>query len=80
MEVMEATPGCSIATNFNSSQCIFYPVKEEEREVLLGTSESDSRPVSSGVSSVTLQSEQHTTGSHLKLSSYILNLIRCHVF
>lgn len=61
MEVMEATPGCSIATNFNSSQCIFYPVKEEEREVLLGTSESDSRPVSSGVSSVTLQSEQHTT-------------------
>lgn len=36
----ETTRDCSIASN----QCIFYPVKEEEREVLLGTSTGSSTP------------------------------------
>lgn len=64
-EAMETTDS-STTQNFNSSQCIFYPVKEEAREVLVGTTESDSRTVSTGVSSVTHQSKHHTAddGAH----------------
>ncbi|XP_071326730.1 zinc finger protein 576, tandem duplicate 1 isoform X2 [Trachinotus anak] len=36
MESGETTSDCRITPEFNTNQCIFYPVKEEEREVLLG--------------------------------------------
>ncbi|XP_054898224.1 uncharacterized protein LOC129367657 [Poeciliopsis prolifica] len=35
----ETTKDISVTPDFNSNQCIFYPVKEEEREVLLGASQ-----------------------------------------
>ncbi|XP_037836330.1 uncharacterized protein LOC108245979 isoform X2 [Kryptolebias marmoratus] len=38
------TRDCRVTPEFNSNQCIFYPVKEEEREVLLGTSRGRSTP------------------------------------
>ncbi|XP_071378013.1 zinc finger protein 576, tandem duplicate 1 [Centroberyx affinis] len=41
----------SMAPDLNSNQCIFYPVKEEEREVLLGGSQSDDGVLTVGVSS-----------------------------
>ncbi|KAM4568068.1 zinc finger protein 576, tandem duplicate 1 [Fundulus diaphanus] len=47
----ETTKDCRLPPDFNSSQCIFYPVKVEEREVLLGasqTSTGSSTPEGSG--------------------------------
>ncbi|XP_008430569.1 zinc finger protein 576, tandem duplicate 1 [Poecilia reticulata] len=35
----ETTKDSSVTPDFNSNQCIFYPVKEEEREVLLGVTQ-----------------------------------------
>ncbi|XP_072316228.1 zinc finger protein 576, tandem duplicate 1 [Eucyclogobius newberryi] len=37
---METTDGAVAAQNCSSSQCLFYPVKEEEREVIVGAAES----------------------------------------
>ncbi|KAM6909689.1 zinc finger protein 576, tandem duplicate 1 [Xenentodon cancila] len=39
IESGETTGDCRITPEFNTSQCIFYPVKEEEREVLLGAAQ-----------------------------------------
>lgn len=39
MESEEATKECRLSPEFNTNQCIFYPVKEEEREVLLGAAQ-----------------------------------------
>ncbi|XP_029929160.1 zinc finger protein 576, tandem duplicate 1 isoform X2 [Myripristis murdjan] len=50
-ESEEMTRDSSMAPDFNTNQCIFYPVKEEEREVLLGASQSDSSTLTMGVSS-----------------------------
>ncbi|XP_047455116.1 uncharacterized protein LOC125016591 isoform X2 [Mugil cephalus] len=35
----DATNECRVSPEFNTNQCIFYPVKEEEREVLLGAAQ-----------------------------------------
>lgn len=51
METGETTRDSCITPEFNSSQCIFYPVKEEEREVLVGapqTSRGSSTPEGTG--------------------------------
>ncbi|XP_055083843.1 uncharacterized protein LOC117384217 [Periophthalmus magnuspinnatus] len=40
-EAMEKTDESIAAQNCSSSQCIFYPVKEEERELLVGAVESN---------------------------------------
>uniref|UniRef100_A0A8C6KLB4 C2H2-type domain-containing protein n=1 Tax=Nothobranchius furzeri TaxID=105023 RepID=A0A8C6KLB4_NOTFU len=37
IESMETTSSCRLTPELNSNQCIFFPVKEEEREVLLGS-------------------------------------------
>ncbi|KAM4580703.1 zinc finger protein 576, tandem duplicate 1 isoform 2-T3 [Odontesthes bonariensis] len=42
-ETEETTGDCRVSPEFNSSQCIFYPVKEEEREVLLGAPQNNRR-------------------------------------
>uniref|UniRef100_A0A1A7WF71 Zinc finger n=1 Tax=Iconisemion striatum TaxID=60296 RepID=A0A1A7WF71_9TELE len=39
IESMETTGSCRLTPELNSNQCIFYPVKEEEREVLLGSTQ-----------------------------------------
>ncbi|KAM9723891.1 zinc finger protein 576, tandem duplicate 1 isoform 2-T2 [Menidia menidia] len=39
METDDATGDCRVTPEFNSSQCIFYPVKEEEKEVMLETTQ-----------------------------------------
>uniref|UniRef100_A0A3Q2QD95 Uncharacterized LOC105932503 n=1 Tax=Fundulus heteroclitus TaxID=8078 RepID=A0A3Q2QD95_FUNHE len=47
----ETAKDCRLPPDFNSNQCIFYPVKVEEREVLLGashTSTGSSSPDGSG--------------------------------
>uniref|UniRef100_A0A3P8TRK1 C2H2-type domain-containing protein n=1 Tax=Amphiprion percula TaxID=161767 RepID=A0A3P8TRK1_AMPPE len=51
MDSEETTRDSRITPEFNTNQCIFYPVKEEEREVLLGapqTSRGSSTPEESG--------------------------------
>lgn len=35
----DSTKDDSVTPDFNSNQCVFYPVKEEEREVLLGATQ-----------------------------------------
>ncbi|XP_034409451.1 uncharacterized protein LOC117745317 isoform X2 [Cyclopterus lumpus] len=60
--------GC-ITPEFNANQCIFYPVKEEEREVLLGAVQTSSGNLTTGESSDAPQTEHHETdhsnkGSH----------------
>uniref|UniRef100_A0A3B5PY14 Uncharacterized LOC111608166 n=1 Tax=Xiphophorus maculatus TaxID=8083 RepID=A0A3B5PY14_XIPMA len=35
----DLTKDVSVTPDFNSNQCVFYPVKEEEREVLLGATQ-----------------------------------------
>ncbi|XP_032414224.1 zinc finger protein 576, tandem duplicate 1 [Xiphophorus hellerii] len=35
----DSTKDVSVTPDFNSNQCVFYPVKEEEREVLLGATQ-----------------------------------------
>lgn len=42
--------GC-ITPVFNANQCIFYPVKTEEREVLLGAVQTSSGNLTTGASS-----------------------------
>nr|XP_057940296.1 uncharacterized protein LOC131136941 isoform X2 [Doryrhamphus excisus] len=36
-DIEEATSDCRVTPDFNNKQCIFYPVKEEEKELPLGT-------------------------------------------
>ncbi|XP_070767983.1 zinc finger protein 576, tandem duplicate 1 [Enoplosus armatus] len=38
----ETTRDCRVTPEFNTNQCIFYPVKEEEREVLLEAAQTNS--------------------------------------
>lgn len=51
-----------------SNQCIFYPVKEEEREVLLGTSTGSSSPEGSDN---TTQAANCDTCKYLSQSHYV---------
>lgn len=44
VEVGERTTDCCILPEFNTSQCIFYPVKEEEREVLVESAGTSRNP------------------------------------
>nr|XP_046256483.1 uncharacterized protein LOC124065276 isoform X2 [Scatophagus argus] len=73
MESGETTRDCHISPGFNTSQCIFYPVKEEEREVLLGAAQTNSENLTTGTSSDAMQSEleQHqATDSNLDEGSH----------
>uniref|UniRef100_A0A4W6CQJ4 C2H2-type domain-containing protein n=1 Tax=Lates calcarifer TaxID=8187 RepID=A0A4W6CQJ4_LATCA len=70
MESVETTRDCCITPEFNTNQCIFYPVKEEEREVLLGathTSRGSLSPEGSGAThQLDCQTADHTLheGNH----------------
>lgn len=65
MESAETTRDCRVTPEFNTSQCIFYPVKEEEREVLLGASQTNSGDLTTETSSNALQTELQATDSNL---------------
>lgn len=56
----EKTGDCFITPEFNTNQCIFYPVKEEEREVLLGTGQTNRGSLTPEGSSDAHQTEHQT--------------------
>lgn len=51
------TSDCCITPEFNTNQCIFYPVKEEEREVLLGATQTSRQSLDHEVSGAAHQTE-----------------------
>lgn len=65
MESGETTGDCCISPDFNTNQCIFYPVKEEEREVLLGTGQTNRGSLTPEGSSDDHQTEHQTVDSTL---------------
>ncbi|XP_029307268.1 zinc finger protein 576, tandem duplicate 1 [Cottoperca gobio] len=71
MESEEATidEGC-VTPEFNTNQCIFYPVKEEEREIQLGAAQINSGNLTTGASSDAQQTEQQETDSNLNEGSH----------
>ncbi|KAG7242198.1 hypothetical protein INR49_024244, partial [Caranx melampygus] len=67
MQSGETMNDCRISPEFNTNQCIFYPVKEEEREVLLGDTQSSRESLTPERSSAINQTELQTAeddGSH----------------
>lgn len=56
---------CRVTPEFNTNQCIFYPVKEEEREVLLGAAQINNGNLTTGTSSDTLQIGHQATDTNL---------------
>ncbi|KAM6995343.1 zinc finger protein 576, tandem duplicate 1 [Tautogolabrus adspersus] len=50
-----------VIPEFSTNQCIFYPVKEEEREVLVGAAQTNNEDLSTGSSSETQQTEHQAT-------------------
>uniref|UniRef100_A0A8C9Z406 C2H2-type domain-containing protein n=1 Tax=Sander lucioperca TaxID=283035 RepID=A0A8C9Z406_SANLU len=66
MESGETTrkEGC-VTPEFNTNQCIFYPVKEEEREVLLGAVQTNSGDLTMGPPSDAQQTEHQAADSNL---------------
>lgn len=75
VESAETTNDCRVTPEFNTSQCIFYPVKEEEREVLVGGSQSSSENTATEMSHNAMQTELQETGIHL--ANYCLFLRYC---
>lgn len=71
VECAETTRDCRVTPEFNTSQCIFYPVKEEEREVLVGGSQSSSEKTATEMSHNAMQTELHE-GIHLANSCLFL--------
>ncbi|XP_073342330.1 zinc finger protein 576, tandem duplicate 1 isoform X2 [Pagrus major] len=65
IESGETTRDCHVTPEFNTSQCIFYPVKEEEREVLLGAAQTNSGDLTTGTSTDAMQTEHQATESNL---------------
>lgn len=67
VEIGERTTDCRILPDFNTNPCIFYPVKEEEKEVLVGSAESSRNPEGSSnanqTESQTADCDMHE-GSH----------------
>lgn len=59
MEEVDLGQDCGLSPDIATSTCIFYPVKEEEREVPLGPSQT-----STETSSNLLQTEHHAAHSH----------------
>lgn len=49
-ESVETTKDCGVTPELNTGQCIFYPVKEEEREVLLSGPQSSRENADMGTS------------------------------
>ncbi|XP_042346599.1 uncharacterized protein LOC121946192 [Plectropomus leopardus] len=69
MESGEIASDCCITPEFNTNQCIFYPVKEEDREVLVGAAPTNSGNLSTGASSGAQQTDQATESNILSHSA-----------
>ncbi|XP_059194438.1 uncharacterized protein LOC131975713 [Centropristis striata] len=64
MESWETTSERRISPEFNANQCIFYPVKEEDREVLLGAAaQTNTGNLPAGASSEAQQTEHQAADS-----------------
>ncbi|XP_037309685.2 uncharacterized protein LOC119197461 [Pungitius pungitius] len=59
--------GC-ISPESNTDQCIFYPVKEEERDLPLGTVQTNCENLTTGASVDAQQTEPQETQSHLSVA------------
>ncbi|XP_039974465.1 uncharacterized protein LOC120784601 isoform X2 [Xiphias gladius] len=70
MESGETTHDCLVAPEFNTNQCIFYPVKEEEREVLLGATQTSRGSLTPKGSGTAHQTEHQTADSTLHEGGY----------
>lgn len=80
MESGETNRECCVAPEFSANQCIFYPVKEEEREVLLGpaqTSGGSSTPESTDVHQTEHQTTDSASRELLTLFRHILSAAAC---
>lgn len=56
---------CRVTPEFNTNQCIFYPVKEEEREVLLGAAQTNNGNLTTEASGDAQRTEHEVTDSTL---------------
>ncbi|XP_068180926.1 zinc finger protein 576, tandem duplicate 1 [Antennarius striatus] len=63
---------CHESPDFNTSQCIFYPVKEEDREVLLGAARSVSGNVTTGTPTDAILTDHQETDNNLDLQDFLL--------
>ncbi|XP_067458059.1 uncharacterized protein [Thunnus thynnus] len=63
--LMEIGETCCVTPDFNANQCIFYPVKEEEREVLLGAAQTNNRSLTTEASIDAQQTEDQTADCNL---------------
>ncbi|KAM7420509.1 hypothetical protein PAMA_014970 [Pampus argenteus] len=54
-----------VAPDFNANQCIFYPVKEEEKEVLLGAAQTNNETVTTETSTDARQTDDQTAEYNL---------------
>ncbi|XP_034553574.1 uncharacterized protein LOC117822775 [Notolabrus celidotus] len=64
------TRDCNVPPEFNSNQCIFYPVKEEEREVPVGAAQTSSENVSIGSSNNVQHTEYQAKQSSLNVGRH----------
>lgn len=78
MESVETTRDCCITPEFNTNQCIFYPVKEEEREVLLGATHTSRGSLSPEGSGATHQLDCQTADHTLRESLLFLVIFPIH--
>lgn len=65
METAESTRDCRVTPEYNTSQCIFYPVKEEAAEVLLGASQTKRGDLSTETSTNALQTDHQAADNIL---------------
>lgn len=65
LSVMEIGETCRVTPDFNANQCIFYPVKEEEREVLLGAAQTNNGSLTTEASTDAQQTENQTADCNL---------------
>uniref|UniRef100_A0A3B4XW92 Uncharacterized LOC111664964 n=1 Tax=Seriola lalandi dorsalis TaxID=1841481 RepID=A0A3B4XW92_SERLL len=68
MESVDTISDCYVTPEFNTNQCIFYPVKEEEREVLLGDTQISRGSLTPEGSCAEHQTEPQTADSTLSES------------
>ncbi|XP_069392999.1 zinc finger protein 576, tandem duplicate 1 isoform X1 [Paralichthys olivaceus] len=65
IQTEETTNNSRITPEFNTNQCIFYPVKEEERELLLGATQTSRGSLTPEGSSVAHQTEHQSSDAAL---------------
>lgn len=76
MESADTTKDCGITPELSTSQCIFYPVKEEEKEVLLCGTQSSSENTGTGIS----HNDRHTDLQEMGIHSSKLGFLPQYCF